>query len=276
MSAKLGEQLATGSRSAVFAWGRDAVAKVPLESTPDAWIRFEAVYAVAVRDSGAPAPRLLGIETIRGRTASIYERVHGPSMWATMLEHRRQVPAHARALAELQAHLFSLTPPISLPSLRDRLTCKIRRAAARVDLELAAALDAIPPRGARTHLCHGDLHPGNVIMSREGPVLIDWFDAARGDRLADIARTSLLISESAHGRTGPSHLPGWDRELLALVHQSYHAAIADLLAPDSVELDRWYAVVAAARVSEGVSTEPLRAIWDSWQPASDAHLGVGH
>ena len=276
MGAKLGEQLATGSRSAVFAWGRDAVAKVPLESTPDTWIRFEAIYAVAVRDSGAPAPRLLGIETIDGRAASIYERVHGPSMWANMLEHRQQVPAHARALAELQAHLFSLTPPISLPSLRDRLTCKIRRAAARVDSELVAALDAIPPPDGRTHLCHGDLHPGNVIMSRDGPVLIDWFDAARGDRLADIARTSLLISASAHGRTGPSHLPGWDRELLDLVHHSYHAAITDLIGPDPVELARWNAVVAAARVSEGVSTERLRAIWDTWRSASDAQLGVGH
>ena len=276
MGAKLGEQLATGSRSAVFAWGRDAVAKVPLESTPDAWIRFEAVYAIAVRDSGAPAPRLLGIETVDGRAVSIYERVHGQSMWAEMLEHRQEVPAHARALAELQVHLFSLTPPISLPSLRDRLTCKIRRAAGRVDPELVAALDAIPPARARTHLCHGDLHPGNVIMSGDGPVLIDWFDAARGDRLADIARTSLLISASAHGRTGPSHLPGGDRELLDLVHHSYHAAITDLVAPDPDELARWRAVVAAARVSEGVSTERLRAIWDAWRSASDAHLGVGH
>jgi aminoglycoside phosphotransferase (APT) family kinase protein len=276
VGAELGEQLATGSRSAVFAWGRDAVAKVPLESTPDAWIRFEAIYAVAVRDSGAPAPRLLGIETIHGRAATIYERVHGQSMWTSMLERRQQVPAHARALAELQAHLFSLTPPISLPSLRDRLTCKIRRAAARVDPELAAALDAIPPPHARTHLCHGDLHPGNVIMSREGPVLIDWFDAARGDSLADIARTSLLISAHAHARSGPNHLPGSDRELLDLLHHSYHAAITDLIAPDPIELARWNAVVAAARVSEGVSTERLRAIWDTWRSASGVQLGVGH
>ena len=75
-------RLATGSRSAVFAWGRNAVAKVPFAATPEDWIHFEALYSAAVHDAGAPAPRFLGIERIDGRAASIYERVHGRSMWA--------------------------------------------------------------------------------------------------------------------------------------------------------------------------------------------------
>jgi Phosphotransferase enzyme family len=270
----LGERLASGSRSSVFAWGREAVAKVPFASTPEAWIHFEAHYASAVRDSGAPAPRFLGIETINGRSASIYERVHGRSMWEHMLERPHQVPEHTRAMAELQAHLFSLVPPVSLPALRDRLTCKIRRASARVDPALAAALELVNS-GSAPRLCHGDLHPGNVIISRAGPVLIDWFDAARGDRLADIARTSLLMSARGHGTSGPSHLPGSDPALLDLARDSYLDAITHLVAPDPDDLRRWGAVVAVARVAEGIATQALLTIWSEWRSASSMQLGVG-
>ena len=274
MRVRVGEQLASGSRSSVFAWGRDAVAKVPFASTPEAWIHFEALYTAAVHDAGAPAPRLLGIEMVGGRAASIYERVHGRSMWEHMLERPDQVPAHTRSLAELQAHLFSLVPPVSLPALRDRLTGKIRRAAARVDPALTAALELVPTSAA-SRLCHGDLHPGNVIMSPSGPVLIDWFDAGRGIQIADIARTSLLMSGRAHGTVGPRHLPGSTTELLEVARSSYLDAIVQLVAPDPIELRQWEAVVAVARIAEGIDTEALLAIWNEWRSVSPMRLVVG-
>jgi aminoglycoside phosphotransferase (APT) family kinase protein len=271
----LGEQLARGSRSAVFAWGRGAVAKVPFPSTPEQWIHFEARYTAAVHDAGAPAPRLLGIETINGRAASIYERVDGRSMWDHMLERPGEVHALCRSLAELQVHLFSLVPPVSVPALQDRLTCKIRRAADVVDPALAAASEVIPSVGA-SRLCHGDLHPGNVIMSASGPVLIDWFDVARGNPVGDIARSSVLMWVRAHGSDGPRHLPGSDPARLELVRNAYLDAITDLAAPDPTELRRWEAVVAVARIAEGVAIESLLALWRERQSASAARVGVGH
>ena len=274
MSVGLGEQLATGSRSAVFAWGRDAVAKVPFAATPEAWIHFEALYTAAVHDAGAPAPRFHGIEMIDGRAASIYERVHGPSMWNHMLEHPADVSAHTRLLAELQTHLFTLVPPVALPALRDRLRCKIREAASRAHPSLIAALELLPS-SSPSRLCHGDLHPGNIIMARCGPVIIDWFDAARGDRVADIARTSLLMSTRAHGRKGPGHLPGAQRNFLDLARASYLDAITDLVAPDPGDVRRWETVVAAARVAEGIDVDALLAVWHEWRSAPAVQVGVG-
>lgn len=268
----LGEQLATGSRSAVFAWGRDAVAKVPFAATPEAWIHFEALFTAAVHDAGAPAPRFYGIEMIGGRAASIYERVHGKSMWEHMLEQPAQVPAHTRSLAELQAHLFTLVPPVSLPAQLDRLGCKIRDAS-RVDLSLVAALELLPLT-VPSRVCHGDLHPGNVIMAGDGPVIIDWFDAARGDPVADVARTSLLMSARGHGVDGPGHLPGAQPEILDLARGSYLQAITDLIAVDPEDVQRWEAVAAVARVAEGISSDALIAIWQEWRSASSVHLSL--
>jgi aminoglycoside phosphotransferase (APT) family kinase protein len=158
-------------------------------------------------------------------------------------------------------------PPVALPAQRDRLTCKIRGASARVDPSLVAALELLPPT-TPSRLCHGDLHPGNVIMAGDGPVIIDWFDAARGNHIADIARTSLLISTRAHGPKGPGHLPGAERDMLDRVRDSYLDAITDLVAPDADDLRRWEAVAAVARVAEGIATDALVAIWDEWQSTS--------
>ena len=46
-------------------------------------------------------------------------------------------------------------------------------------------------------LCHCDLHPGNVIMTAEGPRLIDWIGALRAPAALDLAICHILHSELA-------------------------------------------------------------------------------
>ena len=186
MTRVLGDVVARGTRSVVHAYGRGAVVKVPKPATPDNWmaedwIDCEARYAEAARAAGAPAARLLGIESIDGRPASVWERIEGATLWQQVLDRPERSVEVGRRLAELQLALFELVAPVALPSQHDRLVSKIRMAAARVDAGLARALDLIPERVGRLRLCHGDLHPSNVILSREGPVIVDWYDASRGD-----------------------------------------------------------------------------------------------
>lgn len=270
---RLGTRLATGSRSTIHAWGAGAVAKVPLPTTPEGWIESEGAYTVAVHRAGAPVPALLGIEVIDGRAVSIYERIRGPSMWSQILERPDELGALTRSLAELQCHLFTLTAPVELPRQLDRTIGKIRRAGGRVDTALLEALPAIP---ILTHhcLCHGDLHPGNVIMGDDGPVLIDWFDVARGEPIADVARSLLLLSPEDHDERGPQHLPGATSELVGATHAGYRTAIGDRLSIDPALLDRWMAVLAVARIAEGVAAEPLRRRWSAWRADDVAPVGV--
>jgi aminoglycoside phosphotransferase (APT) family kinase protein len=262
----LGDVVARGSRSLVHAYGRGAVVKVPKPATPASWIRAEAEYVEAVHAVGAPAPALLGMEEIFGRPASVWERVDGHSLWQLVVDR----PAHSadvgRTLAEVQLALFELVPPVTLPDQRDRLASKIRWSAANVDASLGVALELLPARTRTPRLCHGDLHPSNVIVSTDGPVLVDWFDASRGDRVADVARSSLTLL--GDGATTPSHLPGSDRRTL---QESLD------ISPDLLSL--WQALSAAARLAEGVSREPLLEVWRrfGWTQgtAAEAQAAVG-
>jgi aminoglycoside phosphotransferase (APT) family kinase protein len=260
MSPKLlGDVVARGSRSMVHAYGSGAVIKVPKPATPASWIRAEAEYVEAVRAVGAPAPALLGMEEIFGRPASVWEHVEGPSLWQQVVDRPDRSAAIGRALADVQLALFELVTPVTLPNQRDRLSSKIRWSAANVDASLAAALDLLPGRAGTPRLCHGDLHPSNVIVSQDGPVLVDWFDACRGDRVADVARSSLTLL--SHGATTPSHLPGSDTHTLAVLTKAYLSRLQESLDIPASLLSRWQAVNAAARLAEGMSREPLLEVW---------------
>jgi aminoglycoside phosphotransferase (APT) family kinase protein len=261
----LGDVVARGSRSVVHAYGRGAVVKVPKPGTPASWILSEAEHVEAVRTVGAPAPALLGMEQVFGRPASVWERVDGPSLWEQVVERPARSADVGRALAEIQLALFELVPPVTLPAQRDRLMSKIRWSAANVDPSLGLALDRLPVQTGTPRLCHGDLHPSNVIVSKDGPVIVDWFDASRGDRVADVARS--LLTLLSHGGTTPSHLPGSDGRTLTVLTQTYLSRLQESLdiAPDL--LSRWQAINAAARLAEGLPREPLLEVWRRFEGA---------
>lgn len=250
----------------MHAYGHGAVVKVPDPSTPAGWILFEAEYTEAVRAAGAPAPRLLGIEQIAGRAASVWERVDGRSMWQRVLERPDRRAQIGRLLADVQLALFDLVPPVTLPNQRDRLVSKIRRAAATVDVSLARALDLLPARVGTLRLCHGDMHPSNVILGRDGPVIVDWFDASRGDRVADVARSSLLLD----GANTPRHLPGADRGTLNVLTDAYLSRLRERLDIGHDLLARWQAINAVARLAEGIPRAPLLEVWNRFECGDSA------
>jgi Ser/Thr protein kinase RdoA (MazF antagonist) len=45
-------------------------------------------------------------------------------------------------------------------------------------------------------LLHRDLHPKNVVLTRNGPMIIDWEGAAHGPAIADVAMTWAIIRVS--------------------------------------------------------------------------------
>ena len=64
-------------------------------------------------------------------------------------------------------------------------------------------LYAIPPpdflRGDGPAILHLDLHPANVMLSANGPVVIDWANAARGQAALDVALTAVVLAGAPVG-----------------------------------------------------------------------------
>ena len=259
-----GELVAVGRTSDVYAFGEGAVVKIPRPDVPDHWATLEAEFTAAVRAIGVPAPSVSDVIVIDGRHAIVFERVEGRPMWEHMVEEPARIPALARVLAETQRRVLSAGPPNGLRGKVDRMVMKLNAVplfSAGERIEAVEMVEALPKGAA---LLHGDLHPGNVLMTPDGPIVIDWFDASVGHPVADIVRSSLLM-RVIDGPRVPGHLPGATIAMITELHRAYISAMSDLLMPSSEMLGQWEALMAASRLAEGPQSDEstLGRLWRS-------------
>lgn len=258
----LGPVIGRGVRSTVHALGSNRVVKVPLPSTPDAWIRSEAEYSAVVRTLGLPVPEVHHLAVHEDRLVVVYERIHGRSMWSSAVDQPSTATAMGELLAELHLQVIATTAPMMLPRQRDRLASKIRLAASELGDDAERAHSLLPHPSSPLRLCHGDLHPGNVILSPSGPVLLDWFDASRGVALADVARSSILMGAGGRAASSMPHLLPTDRGVARALHDSYLGTVGDRLAMfDHRDFFDWVRLEAAARLAEGFPPGDLLSLW---------------
>jgi Ser/Thr protein kinase RdoA (MazF antagonist) len=105
--------------------------------------------------------------------------------------------------------LDRLSGPTLLQALASPDATTTPAEAAAVLAGLHHQLHALPPAGHAhpvqpgSTVIHLDLHPDNVVMTPEGPVLIDWRNATDGPADFDIVYSALILAQVAlDGGTG--------------------------------------------------------------------------
>jgi len=111
-------------------------------------------------------------------------------------------------------------------------------------------LDVLPDG---RHVCHGDYHPGNVIITKSGPIVIDWMTACAGSPWTDVARTSLILSIGA--KAAGKQVRPLIRTVIKLYHRTYLNRYRALIPDTGNELERWRPVIAAGRLTEDILPE---------------------
>lgn len=99
----------------------------------------------------------------------VMERVDGPTMLDAFAHQPWKLRSSARVLASLHDQLARVPLP---------------------DLDLPRRF------GSSEVLVHADLHPDNVMLTAEGPIVIDWPNVSVGSRGADVANTWLIVATS--------------------------------------------------------------------------------
>jgi aminoglycoside phosphotransferase (APT) family kinase protein len=207
-------RLIAGGRSAdVYEAGGGRVLRRYRDRRPADRVAREAEVMAHARAHGVPVPEVFDV----AGCDIVMERADGPTMLTVLgrrpLAFRRQ----ARLLARLHAVVHAVPALAWLP---------------------APFGDG---DGAQV-LLHRDLHPQNVILTADGPRIIDWEGAARGPAVADVAMTGLsaaavravqaLFTRSFLAAAGPV-----DRDWLAAAVRQ-RLADPHLLPPERVRLER--------------------------------------
>ena len=124
----------------------------------------EGAVMTYVREHGYPAPR---VRPSGSRTELVMERLAGPTMLAVLLS-GEMGPAEGGAL---------------LASLLRRLH----------------AVPGRDPADPGSRILHLDLHPDNVMLTPDGPRVIDWSNAEDGPPGLDWAMSAVILAQVAVG-----------------------------------------------------------------------------
>jgi aminoglycoside phosphotransferase (APT) family kinase protein len=243
---------AQGRTAEIYAWEEGHVLKLYRDWCPADWVDYEARIAHAVHEAGIPSPKPGAVVEVDGRRGLVYERLQGISMVQDIKARPWMLWKHARSLAELQNQIHQRLI-IGLPSYKDRLHYDLSQTTHLTEDLGRKALHLLEQLPDGQNICHGDYHPENVLITKGGPVVIDWMTACSGSPWADIARTSLILTVGV--KAAGKHIPLFLRIMVGLYQRMYLQRYQSLRADTHDELRQWVPVIAAARLNENIIPE---------------------
>jgi len=244
-------RIAEGREAEIFSW--DATSVLKLYRSEEFTVRAEETALGILASAPGIAPTVREVVHLDGRPGLVMERVEGTDMLSLLQKNPLRLFSFARGLADVQVRIHETPAPAALPETRSRLAERISYGAPHGLREFALrVLDGLTD-GDR--LCHGDLHPGNVMVSPSRLAVIDWSGASRGDPIGDHGRTSLLLSMG-------DPPPGTARAFRMIIgvgrglfSSAYRKSYARAIPVASDVRRRWEIVHAAARFAEGIEVE---------------------
>jgi uncharacterized protein (TIGR02172 family) len=256
--------IAYGRTAEIYAWHEGQVLKLFYDWFGLENIEKEALITRAIHASGLPSPAVGEIIRVNKRYGLEYQRMDGESMWKVFQHQPWSFFRYARRLAELQVEVHTCKIEANLPSQRQELESNILNAKTLpTDLraKVLAVFNAIPDGN---QLCHGDFWPGNILVTAQGEIIIDWLHASRGNPLADLARTTNLTL--GYTRTSQIKRPflSYEHSKTSSIKNSLLQTFCRIFYPvylhyyfelspgNQDEYRYWLAIVAAARLSDNI------------------------
>jgi Ser/Thr protein kinase RdoA (MazF antagonist) len=198
MQGSIGAKIGAGATSDVHAWAPERVVKLYKVWAPHRVSAYEAWITRAVHATGALAPEVFEEVNVGGRVGIVMARLDGPTLIQAIKSNSVSLTEAGDILAGLLHTVHATPPPPELMLLGEYVRSSLKRARGDLPEHVAAGVLAqierlLPADG----LCHGDPNPGNVMMTADGPKLIDWIAALRAPPAFDLASAHVILTELA-------------------------------------------------------------------------------
>ncbi len=238
MDLKNKEVLLTRPYKIVYRDG-DRIVKVFTKEHGKANVFNEALCQARVEESGLAIPPVLEVSQIDGEWALSIQFVEGETLQSLMEKHPENIETYMEQFVNLQLSMHAKKAP-RLTLQKDKLARKISSLGSILDAtvryELLTRLDSMPNH---TKLCHGDFHPANVIVKKDGSmVIVDWAHATQGNASTDAAITYLQFALKD--------------EKLAKLYLKLFCQKSDTAMQ---YVQKWLPIAAAAQLTRGVPEE---------------------
>jgi len=269
------EFIAEGRVSHVYLLKDKRVLKLLHDTVPGEKVEDEYRRCQLVRKAGVRSPRALDLVDVDGRRGIIFEWAGKTDLMNAKLQNPLNVGTGARFMAKVQLEYLDHNAE-ELPDIKEealRMSRLLPEGTIRPDQysKLEAYLSRLPDGN---NICHMDFHPNNILLESrayEPYQVIDWAEAVKGAREADIAMTSLILSMAEES-------PGTNLLLRILIpifrklfERYYRSAV--LTSPDAVteeHVEKWTLAVAIFRMGMWSLESEYRVLADLIQKELEA------
>lgn len=250
-----GKLISKGLTAEVYEWGQDKVLKLYYGRFSDTRVKHDAEIEYAVHEAGVASPAIFDIIDSDGRKGIVMQRIHGKTMAKHVLEEPWNINHYIRQVAALHYKIHQCSAE-KLPSQKETLAAAIEKSSKILGNRVKKVLCYLESLPGGSSVCHGDLHFGNIIISGNNAVAIDWSTACKGNPLGDIARTCLTISSPAMPMKGIPYtllLPFMLGK--SPVYWAYTNEYMKLAKVSLENINAWMLPIAAARLRENIPGE---------------------
>jgi aminoglycoside phosphotransferase (APT) family kinase protein len=257
----MGSNLINQGRTAeIYDIGNNQILKLFRKSFPIQAIENEFKIANVIKDCNLPLPEFFGKIEQDDRIGLVYEYIHGQSMLRQIMQKPWAFFRYARQMAEIHSTLHQ-TKVEGIPCQKERLKFFINKTDELTEDIKNRIIGVLKNLDEGSYLCHGDLHPDNILFSSpERPIVIDWMTATAGIPAGDVARTKIILKYSKV----PSHLPFITRIsstiFKSLLCHAYLNHYIKLTGITRQEISAWELPIAAARLFENGPKEEKDAL----------------
>ncbi|MCP4754956.1 MAG: phosphotransferase, partial [Proteobacteria bacterium] len=184
---ELGRKVGWGFTAEVYEWENNQVLKLFNHRVPTVHIEREANKTRLLHAAGINVPAAGNLVEINGRLGLPLEKIEGKVMQELIIQKPWRTLHYWRMLVELQIKLSETKSIQELPPQRKYIKDSIQNAAKLEPAMKAALLDSLDKLPDGNSIIHYDFYPANILITADGPVVIDWMGAFKGNPLADIA-----------------------------------------------------------------------------------------
>ena len=239
----------------IHSWAPGQVLKLFKVGVPRRLGEHEARMTRAVFAAGLPAPEVIDEVTLEDRFGIVLTRFDGPTLRQS-LQTRTVTRGEAGAiLASLYMSVHKTTPPPEIPSLRGWFAAASRVPSGIPEHIATRVLTLIERLPRADGLCHADLHADNVIMTADGPRIIDWVATVRAPAAYDLARCHVTFFDLAYA---PESVDPKRPHALHAVIQSEYARLAGLTSAALTAAVETYLPILRAFALAERATNPAR------------------
>ncbi|HEX2937380.1 MAG TPA: phosphotransferase [Ruminiclostridium sp.] len=168
--------IARGGEAEIYDMGDDKVLRVLWKQSDRSYHSSDTYGYLCplLRQAHIDVPEIYEYTNVGERPAQIMQKIDGITMLKQLARQPFQIPSRIKRLAELHNRMFSVKTDDCLKSIDDRLRYFVSKSPIADKELIDFVLRVYESLPSGNNLCHGDFHPGNILMQNGECYIIDW------------------------------------------------------------------------------------------------------